>query len=148
MVLFRYVGEPPRGREKYFVPGRNHEPTESGYERIEITDIALYNRVVKEVNRHEVQKMSDHRSMHEEYWKQRRRAMRDHVDARIRHNPTLVSLARIIRKISDAKSAKRYGKNLDSRFHGQLIEFNQGNMQDWCAEDSGGQRGWQSRRAK
>jgi hypothetical protein len=144
MVLFRYVGEPPRGIEKYYVPGRNHEPTESNYERIEITDIAHYNRVVKEVNSHEVRKMSDHRSMHEEYWKARRRAMRDHVDARIRHNPTLVSLARIIRKISDAKSARRYGKPLDSRFHGQLIEFNQGSIQDFCAEDTK----WRATRAK
>jgi hypothetical protein len=82
--------------------------------------------------------------MHEYYWGQRRKAMRDNVDARIRPHPTLISLARIIRKISDQKTINRYGKPLDAHFHSQLLEFNQGNIQDYCSEDTG----WRSRRAK
>jgi hypothetical protein len=138
------AGRIPRNIQKYYMPGQNNEPTEAGYKRIEMTNIQEYNRVVREINRHEVQKMTDHRDMHREYFQARRKAMREDVNARIRHNPTLVSFARIARRLADAKFAKRYGKNLDSRFHAQLIEFNQGNIQDWCSENTG----WKSRRAK
>lgn len=133
-----------RSLNRFYIPGRNYEPTEPGMKRIEITNIAEYNRVSKEINAYETQKMRDHRAMHEEYWKARRKAMRDNVDARIRHNPTLVALARMARARSDRKSAVRYGKALDAHFHAQLIEFDQGKIQDWCSEDTG----WKSRRAK
>jgi hypothetical protein len=133
-----------RGHDKYYIPGRNNEPTEPGMIRHEITNIQDYNRFSKSVNAYETQKGRDHRSMHEFYWSQRRKALRDHVDARIRHNPLLMSLARLIRKRSDQKSAARYGKGMDAHFHSQLIEFNQGSIQDWCAEDTG----WKSRRAR
>lgn len=136
-----------RGHDKYYIPGRNNEPTEPGMKRIEITGIHQYNRVIKEINTHETQKMRDHRGMHEEYWKQRRSAMRRDVDARVgpqRSNPLIQYLTRTMRKRSDQKSADRYGRPLDAHFHGQLIEFDQGKIQDFCAEDTG----WKSKRAR
>lgn len=133
-----------RSLNRFYIPGRNNEPTEPGMRRIEITNIAEYNRVSKEINAYETQKMRDHRAMHEYYWSQRRKALRDDVNARIRSNPTLMALTRMVRARSDRKSAVRYGKSLDAHFHAQLIEFNQGKIQDWCAEDTG----WKSRRAR
>jgi len=133
-----------RTHQRFYVPGRNYEPTEPGMIRHDITNMAEYNRFVRTVNAHETQKMSDHREMHREYWGARRRAMRDDVNARIRHEPLLLSLARLMRKRSDQKSNVRYGKPLNANFHAQLIEFNQGNMQDYCDADTG----WKSRRAK
>jgi hypothetical protein len=140
-----------RSLDKYYIPGRNNEPTEPGMIRHELTNMAEYNRFIKGVNEHETQKMRDHRSMHEEYFKARRKAMRADVDSRVgpmRSHPLIAYLRRAMRARSDAKSARRYGKPLDAHFHAQLLEFNQSNMQDWCAEDSGGRRGWQSRRAR
>lgn len=144
LVIYQNAADPT----KFSFPGRNNEPTDAGYKRIEITNMAQYNKWAKHINSVEVAKMSDHREMHKEYWGARRNAMRDDVNARIRHNPVLLSLSRLIRARSDNKTNQRYGKPLDSRFHSQLLEFNQSNMQDWCAEDSGGRKGWQSRRAK
>src|SRR5579872_2634143 len=149
LVIFERVGyesytpEQKRSLQRYYIPGRNYEPTEPGMKRIEITSMAQYNAAIREINRHEVSTMSDHRAMHAEYWKSRRRAMRDHVDARIRHSPLLVSLARLIRARSDRKTNTRYGKPLNANFHAQLLEFNQGNIQDFCDADTG----WRSRRA-
>lgn len=136
-----------RSQNRFFFPGRNNEPTEPGMKRIEITDIASYNKVVKQINEYETQKMQDHREMHRIYWGARRTAMREDRDARqgpIRYHPLIQYLRRAIRKRSDRKSDLRYGKLLDAHFHAQLIEFNQGNMQDWCDADTG----WKSRRAK
>lgn len=133
-----------RGHDRYYIPGRNNEPTEPGMKRIEITNIHQYNQVSKAINTYETNKMRDHRAMHEEYWKARRKAMRDNVDARIRHNPLMMSLSRMIRKRSDQKSAVRYGKALDAHFHAQLIEYDQGKIQDYCDADTG----WKSKRAK
>lgn len=133
-----------RSHNRFYVPGRNTEPTEPGMIRHDITNMQAYNRFIKNVNSHELEKMRDHRSMHEAYWGARRKAMRDDVNARIRHEPLLLSLARIMRKRSDQKSNQRYGKSLDPHFHAQLLEFNQSNMQDFCAEDTN----WKSRRAK
>ena len=136
-----------RGHDKYYIPGRNNEPTEPGMKRIEITQMHQYNQVIREINNYETQKMRDHRSMHEEYWKARRKAMREHVDARVgpqRSHPLIQYLRRVMRARSDQKSNARYGKPLDAHFHAQLIEFNQGKIQDWCAEDTG----WKARRAR
>jgi hypothetical protein len=139
-----YTPDQKRQLRKYYVPGRNNELTEPGMKRIEITNMSEYNRVCREINAHEIRVMTDHRSMHEEYWKARRVALRDHVNARIRHNPLLVAAARAVRRRSDRKFIDRYGKHLDAHFHAQLLEFNQGNIQDFCAEDTG----WKARRAK
>ena len=49
-----------------------------------------------------------------------------------------------MRARSDRKSAERYGKALNANFHAQLLEFNQSNMQGFCAEDTG----WRERRAR
>lgn len=133
-----------RSLNRYYVPGRNNEPDEPGMKRIEITNINEYNKVVKRINAYETQKMRDHRAMHQEYWKARRSAMRDDVNARIRHSPLLRSLARLVRARSDRKSDVRYGKSLDAHFHGQLIEFDQGKIQAWTDKDNG----WKDRRAK
>jgi len=134
-----------RSLNRFYVPGRNYEPTEPGMKRIEITSIAQYNQEIKRINEYETQKMRDHREMHRFYWGERRRAMRDHVNARIRHSPLLVALARMARATSDRKTAVRYGgRNLDANFHAQLIEFDQGHIQDWCDAETG----WKSRRAK
>src|SRR5580704_15227359 len=57
-----------RSQNRYYIPGRNNEPTEPGMKRIDITNIQQYNRVVKEINAHEARKMSDHREMHREYF--------------------------------------------------------------------------------
>lgn len=134
----------PRGLDRYYIPGQNNEPTEPGMKRIELTNIQDYNRFVKNVNAYETQKMRDHREMHREYWKSRRKAMRDDVNARIRHSPLLLSLARLVRARSDRKTGMRYGKALDAHFHAQLIEFDQGKIQDWCSENTG----WKARRAR
>ena len=145
--IANFEGKPDefkRGHYKYQIPGRNNEPTEPGMIRHEITNIHEYNRLIKQMNTHETDRMRDHRSMHEYYWNARRKAMRENVDARIGSNPLLRALTRLIRKRSDQKSAQRYGKSLDAHCHAQLIEFNQGKIQDWCAEDTG----WKSRRAK
>jgi len=144
LVIYQHAADP----SKFSFPGRNNEPTDAGYKRIEITNMAQYNHWVKHINNVEVDKMKDHREMHREYWKARRGAMREDVNARIRHSPTLLSLARLVRPRYDAKFEKRYSKPLDARFHSQLLEFNQGNIQDFCAEDSGGRKGWKSSRAK
>jgi hypothetical protein len=144
LVIYQSASDPT----KFSFPGRNNEPTDAGYKRIEITSMHEYNKIAKQINNIEIAKMKDHRSMHEFYWNQRRKALRDHVNARIRHSPMLVSLARLIRARSDRKTEVRYGKALDAHFHSQLLEFNQGNIQDWCAEDSGGRHGWKSQRAK
>jgi hypothetical protein len=134
----------PAGRSKYYIPGRNYEATEPGYKRIELTSMAEYNKWVKGANQYETDRMKDHRSMHEYYWGARRTAMRDHVNARIRHNPVLMSIARMVRARSDAKTAVRYGKPLDAHFHSQLLEFNQGNIQDYCDSETR----WRSTRAR
>ena len=136
-----------RSLQKYYVPGRNNEPTEPGMKRIEITNIHDYNRVIKQINAHEVDKMDAHRAMHREYFGARRKAMREDVDARVgpqRYHPLVQMLRRAMRARSDAKFNQRYGKRLDSQFQSQLIERNQSNMQDFCAEDTG----WKSRRAR
>lgn len=145
-----YDTAPPefkRSHQKYYVPGRNNEPTEPGMRRIDITGIHQYNRVAKEINAHELQKMTDHRDMHREYFGARRKAMREDVDARVgpaRSHPLVQMLRRAMRKRSDGKFNARYGKPLDAHFHSQLIEFNQSNMQPWTAEDTG----WKDRRAR
>jgi hypothetical protein len=144
LVVYERVGELARGQDRYYVPGRNNEPTEAGMKRIELTNMAEYNRFVKTANEYETAKMRDHREMHRFYWNSRRKAMRDHVDARIRHSPLLVSLARMVRARSDRKTDVRYGKPLDAHFHSQLMEFNQGSIQDFCAEDTG----WKATRAR
>jgi hypothetical protein len=136
-----------RSHQKYYIPGRNNEPTEPGMKRIEITSIAQYNSVVKAINAHEVSKMRDHREMHREYFGARRKAMREDVDARVgpaRYHPLVQMLRRAMRARSDSKFERRYGKPLDARFHAQLIEFNQSNMQPWTAEDTN----WKDRRAR
>jgi len=56
----------------------------------------------------------------------------------------LQSIARLVRARSDAKTLKRYGKPLDAHFHAQLLEFTQGNMQDYCDKDTG----WKATRAR
>lgn len=136
-----------RGHDRYYIPGRNNEPTEPGMKRIEITNIHDYNRVSKEINQYETQKMRDHRSMHEAYFGARRKAMREDVDARVgpqRSHPLISYLRYAMRKRSDNKFNARYGKPLDAHFHAQLIEYNQSNMQPWTAEDTG----WKDRRAR
>jgi hypothetical protein len=136
-----------RGHDRYYIPGRNYELTEPGMKRIEITNIAQYNQVSKSINAYETNKMRDHRAMHEEYFKARRKAMREDVNARVgpmRNHPLISYLRTAMRKRSDQKSAVRYGKALDAHFHAQLIEYDQGKIQDWCAEDTG----WKARRAK
>jgi hypothetical protein len=136
-----------RSHQKYYIPGRNNEPTEPGMKRIEITSIQQYNQVVRDINRHEVDKMRDHRDMHREYFGARRKAMREDVDARVgpaRSHPLVQMLRRAMRARSDGKFNARYGKPLDARFHAQLIEFNQGNIQPWTAEDTN----WRDRRAR
>jgi hypothetical protein len=136
-----------RGHQRYYVPGRNNEPTESGYLRHDITNIQAYNRFVKRVNAGEIAKMKDHRDMHREYFGARRKAMREDVDARVgpaRSHPLVQMLRRAMRARSDGKFNARYGKPLDARFHAQLIEFNQSNMQPWTAEDTN----WRDRRAR
>jgi len=140
LVIYQNASDPT----KFSFPGRNNEPTDPGYRRIEITSMHEYNKWAKHINQVEIAKMSDHREMHREYWKARRGAMRDDVNARIRHSPVLKALARMVRPRYDAKFEKRYSKPLDSRFHSQLLEFNQGNIQDYCDADTG----WKSRRAK
>jgi hypothetical protein len=142
-----FTPEQKRSLQKYYVPGRNYEPTEPGMKRIEITNMAQYNRLVREVNRHEIAKMSDHREMHKTYFDARRKALRDDVNARVgpqRSHPLVAYLRNAMRKRSDRKSIDRYGKPLDARFHAQLLEFNQGNMQDFCDKDTG----WRATRAK
>ncbi len=131
-------------QNRFWFPGRNNEPTEPGMKRIEITSIQQYNQVVKRINQYETQKGRDHREMHRMYWGARRKAMRENVDARIRPEPLYKMLARMVRARSDQKTDKRYGKAMDAHFHAQLIEFDQGKIQDFCAEDTG----WKSRRAK
>ena len=136
-----------RSHNKYYIPGRNNEPTEPGMKRIEITSIQQYNQVVKTINEHEVSKMRDHRDMHREYFGARRKAMREDVDARVgpqRSHPLVQMLRRAMRSRSDGKFNARYGKPLDARFHAQLIEFNQSNMQAFCDADTG----WRDRRAR
>jgi hypothetical protein len=136
-----------RSHQRYYVPGRNNEPTESGYLRHDITNIQAYNKFVKRVNADEIAKMKDHRDMHREYFGARRKAMREDVDARVgpaRSHPLVQMLRRAMRARSDSKFNARYGKPLDARFHAQLIEFNQGNIQPWTAEDTN----WRDRRAR
>jgi hypothetical protein len=140
LVIYRSANDP----SKFSFPGRNNEPTDPGYHRVEITNIYEYNKIAKEINGIEKQKMSDHREMHRLYWQARRTAMREHVDARIRYSPLLVSLARLMRSRSDRKTAIRYGKPLDPRFHSQLLEFDQGHIQDYCDFDTK----WVAKRAK
>jgi hypothetical protein len=150
LVVYERMGweqmapEVKRKLDRYYVPGRNSEPTEPGMRRIELTNMGEYNSFIRSANAHYLQQMTDHRDMHREYWKARRKALREHVDARVRHNPLWVSMLRAIRARSDAKFVKRYSKSLDPAFQAQLIERNQGNMQDWCAEDTG----WKARRAR
>ena len=137
----------PNGINRYYIPGRNDEPTEAGMKRIELTNMAEYNRWVKEANTYETQKMRDHRAMHEYYWRARRKALREDVDARVgpmRSHPLVKFLSQTMRARSDQKTARRYGKPLDAHFHSQLMEFDQGNMQDHCSEDTR----WRSTRAK
>jgi hypothetical protein len=133
-----------RSHQRYYVPGRNYEPTEPGYVRHDLTNMQDYNRFIKTVNAHELQKMRDHREMHRIHWDSERTRMRENVNARIRPEPLLRSLARMIRKRSDQKSAVRYGRALDPHFHAQLIEFNQSNMQAWTDKETG----WKDRRAR
>ena len=133
-----------RSLNKYYIPGRNYEPTEPGMKRIEITNMAEYNRHIKTINEYETQKMRDTRSMHREYFGARRKAMRDDVNAKTRHSDLLRSISRVVRARSDRKTDIRYSKALDAHFHAQLIEFNQGKIQDYCDADTG----WKSRRAK
>lgn len=133
-----------RSHQRYYVPGRNYEPTEPGYVRHDLTNIQQYNSFIKTVNAHELQKMRDHRNMHREYWGARRKALREDVNARLRPLPLLMSIARMVRARSDQKSDRRYGGSLDPKFHAQLIEFNQSNMQDWCDKETG----WKPRRAR
>jgi hypothetical protein len=133
-----------RGLSKYYIPGRNNEPTEPGMRRIDITNIQQYNSVVKEINTHETALMRARREQHRLYFDEQREKVRDDVDARFSQSSRYFPLRRLMRKRSDQKSAVRYGKGLDAHFHAQLIEFNQGNIQDFCAEDTG----WKGRRAK
>ena len=106
-------------------------------ERIEITNMAEYNRHIKTINEYETQKMRDTRSMHREYFGARRKAMRDDVNAKTRHSDLLRSISRVVRARSDRKTDIRYSKALDAHFHAQLIEFNQGKIQDYCDADTG-----------
>jgi hypothetical protein len=140
LVIYQSTSDP----NKFSFPGRNNEPTDQGYRRIEITNMHEYNHWVKRINNIEISKMRDHREMHKYYWNARRKAMRDHINARIRHSPMLVSLSRLVRRISDRKTDARYGKPLDAHFHSQLLEFDQGHIQSWCDLDTG----WKERRAK
>ena len=140
LVVYQSAADPT----KFSIPGRNYEPTDPGYVRREITSMHEYNKLVKQVNNIERSKMSDHREMHRTYWDARRRAMRDDVNARIRPNARMIDLARLIRKRSDEKTNKRYGKPLEPNFHAQLLEFDQGKIQDWCDKDTG----WKARRAR
>src|SRR5262249_35740654 len=93
-------GDFQSGHDRYYIPGRNNEPTEPGMKRIEITNIAQYNQVSKQINAYETQKMRDHRVMHEEYWKARRKALRSDVDARVgpvRSHPLIKYLTQTMR---------------------------------------------------
>jgi len=135
-----------RSHERYYVPGRNYE-REPGMQPVVMNSMADYNRFIKKANEDITSRMRDHRYMHEEYWKQRRKALREDVNARIgpsRSHPLVAFLRRAMQARSDRKSAWRYGKPLDAHFHSALLEFNQGNLQDFCAEDTG----WKSQRAK
>jgi hypothetical protein len=140
LVVYQNAADP----SKISVPGRNNEPTEAGYKRVELTNMADYNRFVKQVNASEKAKMTDHRDMHRYYWEARRDAMREHVDARRGQDTRIIDLVRAVRKRSDQKTAKRYGKGLDPHFHSQLMEMNQSNMQDYCDKDTG----WKATRAR
>ena len=140
-----------RSHQRFYVPGRNNEPTEPGMRRVVMNSMADYNRFIKRANEAITSDMRDHRDMHREYWNARRKALRDDVNARVgpvRSHPLIAYLMRTIRARSDRKSDQRYGKPLDAQFQAQIIERNQSNMQDWCAEDSGGRRGWKSQRAR
>jgi hypothetical protein len=88
--------------------------------------------------------MSARRETHREYFAEQRKKVRDDVNARFSQSSRYLGLRQLMRARSDRKSAERYGKALNANFHAQLLEFNQSNMQDWCAEDTG----WKSRRAK
>jgi hypothetical protein len=142
------VDQLARGLNRYYIPGRNNEPTEPGMKRIELTDIHSYNRVQKEISGWETNLMSARRETHREYFQEQRKKVRDDVNARFSQSSRYLGLRQLMRARSDRKSAERYGKALNANFHAQLLEFNQGNMQDWCAEDSGGRKGWQSNRAR
>jgi hypothetical protein len=138
------VDQLARGLNRYYIPGRNNEPTEPGMKRIELTDIHSYNRVQKEISGWETNLMSARRETHREYFAEQRRKVRDGVNVRFSQSSRYLGLRQLMRARSDRKSAERYGKTLNANFHAQLLEFNQGNMQDWCAEDTG----WKSRRAR
>jgi hypothetical protein len=133
-----------RSQNRYYIPGRNNEPTEPGMKRIDITNIQQYNRVAKEINQYETQKMRDHREMHRVVFQGERELLRARENARVSQSSRYHALRELIRKRSDQKSHARYGKPLDAHFHAQLIEFDQGKIQDWCDADTG----WKSRRAK
>lgn len=142
------AAEIQRGLDRYYIPGRNNEPTEPGMKRIDITDIHQYNRVSKEINAHETLMMRARRETHREYFQDERVKMRREVDARFSQSSRYLGLRQAMRRRSDQKSVVRYGKALDAHFHSQLMEFDQGKIQDFCAEDSGGRKGWQSNRAR
>ena len=138
------VDQLARGLNRYYIPGRNNEPTEPGMKRIELTDIHSYNRVQKEISGWETNLMTARRETHREYFQEQRKKVRDDVNARFSQSSRYLGLRQLMRARSDRKSAERYGKALNANFHAQLIEFDQGNMQDYCDYDTG----WKSRRAR
>ena len=136
-----------RGHQRYYVPGRNYESTEPGMKRVVLNSMHDYNRFIKRANEEITSDMRNHREMHRTYWEARRKALREDVNARVgpvRTHPLIAHLMRAMRQRSDRKTQERYGKPLDAHFHSQLLEFNQGNMQDWCDAETR----WRSRRAR
>ena len=135
----------PRDQSRYYFPGRNNEPTPAGMMRVDITSMAQYNKFAREVNDYERSRMSDHRAMHKEYFDARRKAMRDHTNARMGSSSSLSRMvSQLIRPRYDDKAHRRYSGPLDPKFHSHLLEFNQSNMQDYCDKDTR----WKATRAR
>jgi hypothetical protein len=130
--------------DKYSFPGQAEESCPDGYHRVEITNLAEADRFVGRMNDIERRKAEELRDLNYQALDEQTRRRRADTLARIAGNPRAEALFRQVKEWRDRRQeAKRARhKNLDPRFHIQVLSFDSGNRNSY----SGPETGWRERK--
>lgn len=130
--------------EKFSFPGQADEPCPPEYHRVEITNLREADRFVSRMNAIERRKMETTRDLNYQALNEQIKRRREDTTARIHGNPRAEALFRAARAWADQRREEKRvrHRNLDPRFHIQVLSFDSGNRNSY----SGPETGWRERK--
>jgi|SRR5215475_10510899 len=132
--------------DEFSYPGQADEPVPDGYHRVEIQNLREADRFVARVNAIERAKAEGTRDLNQRFLDEQTRMRRREFDAKLRGNlsPCGEALLRAAREWTDQRrdQKRKVTRNLDPRFHIQVLSFDSGNRNSY----SGPETGWRERK--